>query len=141
MKPIQKLIDTPGHLAQLKRSLERQQMLLAQVRKSLPPPLDKQLLGATLNDGRLSLWVDSPAWASRLRYMAPQLLRQLRQQGLAIDHLRPLIVPQKSPTRKRGGRRPASLSRDNAKLLLQTAEALEAGPLQEALRRLSRHHQ
>jgi hypothetical protein len=139
MKPIRKVLNAPGLLSQLKKELTRQQTLTEQVRASLPPPLNEQLLGASLSGRRLSLWVNSPAWASRLRYMAPQLLRQLRKQGLAIEHLRPHIVPEKGVAKRSGSHRAAALSPNSARQLLRAAEALEPGPLQDALRRLSRH--
>lgn len=138
MKSVQKLLSRQGTLAQLKEQLKAQQTLTEEVRKQLPEPLNRQLQGAVLKARRLTLLVNSPVWASRLRYQAPQLQRQLRQNGLAVDQVVPRIVPErgKPPSRRRARARP--LSAQNAELLRQTAEALEPGPLQEAMLRLSR---
>jgi hypothetical protein len=139
MISITKLLHAQGSLTQLNRQLVQQQRLAEQVRELLPPPLNEQLLGAVLNGRRLTLLVQSPVWASRLRYLAPQLLRQLRQQGLLVEQVQPRIVPEQGKTRKRAPRKSPVLSPQNVKLLRQTAEAMEAGPLREALLRLSRH--
>jgi hypothetical protein len=139
MKQIHKLMATPGSMARLKQELTRQKQLLEQVRACLPATLKPQLLAAVLTDKALTLWVNSPAWASRLRYLAPQLMRQLRQQGLAIEHLHPRIIPPRAAMQPSRRRRVAGLSEKSAEILRQTAESLEAGPLREALRRLSRH--
>lgn len=126
-------------MAQLNKELALQQQLMEQVRACLPPPLDQQLLAAVLNGRALTLWVNSPAWASRLRYLAPQLMRQLGRLGLMVEHLHPRIIPAQVIGKRGGRRQPTKLSENSAKLLRQTAEALEDGPLQEALKRLSRH--
>jgi len=139
MQRIQKLLNTQGLLAQLKKQLAQQQTLLEQVRASLPSPLNEQLLSAVLNSRTLTLLVHSPVWASRLRYLAPQLLRQLRQQGLVIEQIRPRIVPAQGAKRQTQARQPVVLSPHSAESLRQAADALKHGPLQEALRRLSRH--
>ena len=139
MRKIRKLLNTQGALTQLKRALEQQQSLVEQVRACLPPPLKEQLQAAILNGRSLTLLVHSPVWASRLRYQAPQLLRQLRQQGLVVEQLRPRIIPavkERHPTRRR---QIGALSASSAESLRQVANSLETGPLQEALRRLSRH--
>ena len=139
MKSVQKLLSRQGTLAQLKEQLMAQQSLTEEVRKQLPEPLNRQLQGAVLKARRLTLLVSSPVWASRLRYLAPQLQRQLRQSGLAVDQVVPRIVPEqgKAPPKRRTRARP--LSAQNAELLRQTAKSLESGPLQEAMLRLSRH--
>ena len=140
MQSVQKLLNNPATLGQLRRQLEAQQSLADQVRQFLPAPLDEQLRGAVLTGRRLALLVNSPVWASRVRYLAPQLLRQLRQQGLVLDQIVPRILPEQTKARPRPLPRIRPLSAKNAEILSQTAESLESGPLQEALRRLSRRH-
>jgi hypothetical protein len=140
MRQMRKLLNAQGTLSQLKQALAEQEKLTRLVRESLPSPLKDQLQSAVLSNRTLSLMVTSPVWASRLRYQAPQLLRQLRQQGLKIEQIRPRIVPAAMATRKTQRRQADAMSPDSAKALCQVADALEAGPLQEALRRLSRHH-
>ena len=139
MDSIQNLLSASGTLAQLQKALVQQQQLLREIRSLLPAPLDLQLKAAVLNGRVLTLLVSSPVWASRLRYLAPQLLRQLGQQGLLVEQVRPRIAPLQGISRQPGGRRLASLSPASADSLMQTADAIEAGPLRDALIRLSRH--
>jgi hypothetical protein len=139
MQSLQKLLSSQGTLTQLGRQLKEQQSLTEQVRKLLPSPLNEQLQGVVLSGRRLALLVNSPVWASRLRYLAPQLSRQLRQAGLVVEQIVPRILPERGKGQTGRQARTPSLSRDNAEILRQTAEALEPGPLQEAMRRLSRH--
>jgi hypothetical protein len=141
MRSINKVIKAQHTLVSLNRQLAKQQVLTDQVRTLLPTPLNQQLVSAILNERTLSLLVHSPVWASRLRYLAPQLQRQLRQQGVVIERIRPRVVPEQGKEKRVSVRRPKALSPENAELLRQTADALGDGPLQEALRRLSKHQE
>ncbi len=140
MRKIKDLMADQEILSQLGHRLASQLRLAEQVRSCLPAPLDKQLQAAVLNAATLVLFVDSPVWASRLRYQSPALLRQLRASGINVDQIQTRIVPARQGQRKRP-RQPARLSEQSAESLRQTAEAIGEGELGEALRRLSRHRQ
>lgn len=93
---------------------------------------------ANRSNGQLVIHADSAAWATRLRYLAPQLLRCLRKtpsladlQGINIK-VSPLAQPASPVTR------PAILSADNAALLDSTADTLSDPALRTALKRLAR---
>ena len=66
-----------GPLAQLLHASQEHARLLAQLRQRLPADLAAALRSATLDRGHLRLGVSGSAWATRLRFMAPQLCRQL----------------------------------------------------------------
>ncbi len=139
MKSIQKLISSQTNLASLGEQLSRQASLMQQVKSYLSPPLDTQIQAAVLKDQTLSLFVNSPAWASRLRYLAPQLIRQLKQSGMIVNAVRARIIPASGSAAKgRQLHRPV-LSEESAESLRRTAESLEAGALRESMLRLSRH--
>jgi hypothetical protein len=140
MKSIQKFFTSKSTLASLGDQLTHQAGLMQQVKDCLTAPLDEQIQAAVLRDQVLSLFVKSPAWASRLRYLAPQLLRQLKQSGLEIHEIRARIIPEEASIgiKDRHWHRPL-LSEPSAESLRSTAEGLEAGALREAILRLSRH--
>ena len=139
MRKIQQFISSHATLATLGQRLTHQRALLDQVRALLPSPLSTQLQAAVLEARTLSLFVDSPVWASRLRYLAPELMRKLKQQDLIVDQVRTRIVPEsRRGNAARGGQR-LRLSAHSAEQLRQTAVALTDEPLREALLRLSRH--
>jgi hypothetical protein len=67
-----------GHLAQQRREDE----MLLRVRDLLPPTLRSHLLAAAQSDGVLTLNLDGPAWATRVRYLAPDLIEGLADTGI-----------------------------------------------------------
>lgn len=139
MQPIQRLLGSRQALTRLEARLTAQSRLLEQVRGLLEPALAQHCSGAILAGKTLTLLVAGPVWGSRLRYLAPQLERQLQQQGLGARRLRVRVVPPEGRPARRRPRRARPLSANNAKLLRDTAAAVGDRQLGEALLRLSRH--
>ena len=141
MKSLHKLLKSRKALAQLGKKLAEQNSLLLRIQALLEPALAHNCTGAILHGNVLSLLVESPVWASRLRYLAPQLQRQLKHQGLVLQRIHVKIALQgHRPSRQRYLlARP--LSRQNAQLLESTAEGMSDDRLKAALLRLSRHTQ
>lgn len=71
------LASSGGPLAQLLGVSRQRADLLSQIRQCLPSELAASLYSAALDRGCLRLAVKGGAWAGRLRFMAPQLCRQL----------------------------------------------------------------
>ncbi len=119
----------------------KQNSLLQQVRTLLPKPLDEHCLAAVPKEGSLVLYADSSAWASRLRFFARNLTRELQhrdQTGIERISVR-IFIPDRA--RKPKPRSKTLLSKENAQLLQQTAESIGDPALGAALIRLSQHHQ
>ncbi len=101
MKPkkplsISELLATQGQrLGALRAGAERAQSTLAQVEGALPPELAGCVHGASFEpDGRLTLLVESGAFATRLRYALPDLLpRILNDQGKPAERGRIQVRP------------------------------------------------
>lgn len=114
----------------------QQQQLLKQLRPWLPASLREHCVHAQARRGELLLFVDSPAWSSRLRFLAPQLL--IHAVRIVRPQPRRLIVrvlPQAVETRRR--RPPALLSGSSAKLIRVAAATVTDDRLRDALRRLA----
>jgi len=80
-------------LSQLRKRLDERGKLLLQVRAALPPRLVEYALSAGLQDGVLTLGTDSAAWASRLRYVAPELIDKFRlDYGVKVERVRVRVV-------------------------------------------------
>ncbi|MCU7844366.1 MAG: DUF721 domain-containing protein [Candidatus Thiodiazotropha sp. (ex Monitilora ramsayi)] len=142
MKSVKQCIAHHTSLASLGTQLSRQKALTEQVRNLLPAPLNEQIAGAVIQIRTLTLWVSSPVWASRLRYLAPQLLKQLKHQGLILDRIHPrVLVPDNSRTTRQRTHKRLALSEESAETLRRTAVSLEDKPLREAMLRLSSHAQ
>nr|ART37776.1 F373 [uncultured bacterium] len=71
------LTASGGSLSQLLTVSRQRADLLGQVRQCLPSELAAAVHSAALDRGCLRLGVSGGAWAARLRFMAPQLCRQL----------------------------------------------------------------
>ena len=116
------------------RLLARLNRILA---KALPPPLDAHCQVLNLRGQTLTLGVDGPLWASRLRYQTRTLLQQLAQvESVTVCTIQVMILPEKG---KQEGKpkRNSRLSFDNARLLQQTANGLKDERLRAALLRVA----
>lgn len=103
----------------------------------LPADLAEHCRVGGISEGCLRLLVPTPAWAARLRFEAPQLVKSLLQQGAttirSVDvRIAPPATPRTAPERH------LRLSADNARLLEQTARAVTDPQLALALARLAR---
>lgn len=122
---------TLNHLGQM---LRQQQRLLRQIRDILPDPLDAHCLHARISVDQLILHTDSPVWTSRLRFHAPQLLKQLRQQAPRLRKVKILIhIPSRTQAPKH---RKVVLSPASAASIHDLADHISDPDLRAALQRL-----
>jgi len=122
-------------IAALLAQIERSASLLRAVRRALPPPCDIHCLHAGLHQGVLTLTCDSPTWAARLRFMAPQVQDGLRGAYGEITSCRVRVQPQGEP-RARADVRPR-LSPETIGHLRRAAEDMDDPRIAAALRRLA----
>jgi len=115
-----------------------QRQLLDQVIAQLPDDLKAHCIASVLDNGRLCLYTDTSAWASRLRFFTRELSSRLRHEGLSIDkiNVRVLIRNRTRQARHEPVRR---LSKENANLILQTSQSIADPELSAALQRLCKH--
>jgi hypothetical protein len=141
LKPIRRAIGFLSNSENNKALLaviDRQRQLLQAVCAQLPPPLNAHCQYAKLDEGELTLVTDSPAWASRLRFHAPELLSGLADTQGTIKTYRVRVQPLVVSHRNNGAKRPrARLSPATRVLLLQAAEAEGDTELGRALSRLA----
>ncbi|MES9969711.1 MAG: DciA family protein [Candidatus Thiodiazotropha sp.] len=140
MQPVSKIVASGTAISRLGAQLSTQKALYQQLIKLLPTPLDTQLKAAVLQNGTLSLFVPSPVWASRFRYLLPQLHKKLQSHGIHVDQVRTRILPSDSAKPKiERNRHPITLSPEVRKQLRQTAEAIDDPSLRDAILRISHH--
>ncbi|MEW8314462.1 MAG: DciA family protein [Candidatus Thiodiazotropha endolucinida] len=135
MEPESTIVGSGTILRQLGKQLSAQRTLHQQLKQLLPAPLDSQLKAAVLQHGNLNLFVASPVWASRFRYLLPQL----RANGIDVKQVRTRILPNDSVKPRQKKRDRIVLSQEAGEQLRQSAEAIEDPSLREALLRISRH--
>ncbi len=116
------------------RSLQRLERAVLGV---LPQDMAAHCSVMNLKKETLVLGVRSPAWASRLRFAAPRLLKQLQcQLSLEVRRLDVRVIPEREEI-PLPSRRPVGMSLDNATLLARTADSVDHPQLREALYRLA----
>lgn len=90
-----------------------------------------------LRNETLVLAASSPAWAARLRFAVPDLIRQLKRRfALEVRSVDLRIQPETSENQSVNKHR-LQLSAHSATLVTQTAEAVGHPPLRDALLRLA----
>lgn len=124
--------------AVLKQSLERQrrdQGVAARVADALFAQARPHCLDARVADGVLTLTMDSPAWATRARYRAPDLLAELKDLNLSEVRIRTRPpAPQDPP---RSSARLPRLAPSVVAHLLAAAEGCADPAIGEVFRRLA----
>lgn len=129
-----------GPLASLLARAREGQRYAAEVRSRLPAPAADHVVGAAFEGRTLTVLADSPAWASRLRYLVPDLLRRWPAAGglpaPAALQVRIAAVP--SPRADPPRRRP-EIGPRAAEFLLELAESTPDPALRSIFRRLARH--
>jgi hypothetical protein len=114
----------------------------AQLQTLLVPPLQQHCRVLALREPVLVLAVDSPVWAVRLRFHAPQLVKRLSlPQSMRLRSIRVRVRPPQGdgaaiplkPVRRRGHRGTAAIK--------QAAETVSDPALKTSLLRLARHQE
>ena len=109
------------------------------VRSALPGEVAGHCRGAVVTADEVTLFVDSPAWATRLRYLAPSLLRQLAAANIGVRHCRIRVLPpgdHAEPVRPPSRQTPITAAATAA--VKSAAASTESSDLATALRRLAR---
>jgi hypothetical protein len=124
-------------LQRLASEIRAQQRLLADIRRCLPADIGRHCLSAHIRDDVLVVHLSSPAWATRLRYLAPQLVEVLRPEYPALRRIqsRLLIEPSARPGAERPGARHSAQAAD---IIHGSAEHASDPGVRDALQRLGR---
>lgn len=92
-----------------------------------------------IRDGLLILYTDSTAWASRLRYQTPTLLKQL-QQHKGLESLQKVEVKVLPEEKKDVKNQKIALSSGASSCISTFANGIEDENLRNALKHLAAHH-
>lgn len=134
-KSVRHLLKDKPTLKILELEISAQKALLAELRRLLPGELADHCIAAQQRGPQLVLHVDSPVWATRLRFLAPGLLELLRAEHPGLHDIRiKLLVPR---GQRRAQPRPARRSDIGAAIIHQSAADTKHPALRKALERLS----
>jgi hypothetical protein len=80
-------------VAALLDEIERREQLLSLVCRHLPGELGMRCRQATLVAGELTLFVDSPVWIDRFRFLCRDLVSDLSADGVEVETCRARVLP------------------------------------------------
>ena len=136
MRRIDDLFGRSDALRRLAAAVARQRALLAAGTDAVPRDLAAHCVAATLEGTELTLLADSPAWATRLRYLGGDLRRRLRGRW-RVEAVTVQVAPPRQPPAASGRR--VVLSATAADAIAEAAAGIADPALRQALLRLSRH--
>lgn len=125
-------------LQQLQYQAQQSDRLTDILHEVIPFSMHEHCRVGILKEKVLVIIAQSPAWATRLRYLTPQIIQHLKKsKHFGISKIQVKIRPQhqerSQPTRKAN-----VLSKENADLLRKTANGIQDTELAQAFIRLSK---
>jgi len=134
-KSVRHLLKDKPTLRRLELEVSAQKALLEKVRQLLPEDLASHCIAAQRRDQQLILHTDSPVWATRLRYIAPQLTSLLKSGDPSLRGIKVKLVLTRSPRHRK---LPSARHSDFAAAIIHDSAVDTKQPqLREALKRLS----
>ncbi len=135
--PLHRYLDSSPALAQLARQAIQAQQLLERVRTCLSADLALHLSAARARGNILVLYADSPAWASRIRYITPRIRAELAE----YREIRIRIDPMETPVSKPVGNQARRVLKNETAAMINAVASMVADPeLCQALKLLASHH-
>lgn len=120
---------------------QQERDLLSIVRAQLPESMREHCLDVGISGSRLTLYVDSPAWATRARFLTTELLAAVqRSQPLDEVRIQMRVGGSDAPVTERPAVPQRMLSAATVAHLLDTAEHMKDPDLQRTFRRMAQRH-
>jgi hypothetical protein len=122
----------------LLQEIRRREDVIALVRRLLPPAIAGHCRQATIDNGHLALFVDSPVWVDRLRFVSPQLIDALNTQGaVEVTDCRVRVLPESAGPSPSASSPAVGASHESIACLQRAADDIADRSLSESLRRLA----
>jgi hypothetical protein len=140
-KPVSSVLSASG--SNLESLLERAQYLknlTLLLRANIDPAISTHIVVANLRGDTAIVAADSPAWLSKIRYLAPVILQLLKlEPGLdSLNKIQFRVLPTNNPQAQTHEPRKVNLSAVSSEVLESAASGIHDPELADALRRLSR---
>ena len=133
------LLPKKGNVAELITHANEVEKLNKQFQGLLDASLRGHVRLSNVRIGTLILTVESPVWASKLRYMGPILLQKLQNNPHIfknINHLEIKVQPARKQTQKQS-LSPRHLSKNASRCIQDMANSIDNEELKKALDRLA----
>lgn len=139
-RQVSQILNQRPSLQHLLAEIRHQQQLLHLIQHKLPTKIASHCLAAHIQDAQLCISVDSPVWASQLRFRTPELLGELRRQMPGIANVKVRVVPPNVTTVARSNTKKVprhACSEATIQQIQTTAEYTDEANLSAALKRLA----
>lgn len=135
MRPISDLLESSDKLSQICDHIEKLSGLQTKLRDYLEPPMNEHVIIADYRQKTLVFHADSAAWATKLRYRTPEILKLFRNDLPGIRTIRIKNPPVE--TREQATRHAARASSDTVDTIREVAGRIDDPPLRSALLRIA----
>jgi len=111
--------------------------------KNIPGPINLHVQLAYINGSKLHVIADSPAWATKFRFMSAHIIPTLKKNIQYFQYVKEISIstrPINAQTKKRKKTGPRYLSSAAKSCLENIAEGLDNKNLQRSLLRLANRH-
>ena len=135
MSSVSDILASSGKLSQLRDHIQKLDSLQTKLRDYPGPPLNKHVIVADYRQKTLIFHADSAAWATKLRYLTPELLRLFRDDLPGLRSIRIKNLPVETTVQKT--RRAARASPDTVDAIRQVADRITDSPLRSVLLRIA----
>lgn len=111
--------------------------------KNIPAPINLHVQLAFVNGSKLHVIADSPAWATKFRFMSAHIIPTLNKNIQYFQYVKDITVSTKPINSQKETLKAASpryLSSEAKSCLENMAESLDDGDLQRSLLRLAKRH-
>lgn len=134
------LTEKSGKIHGLYRHVKKLIDIQEQLKTMLPAPLNEHITVANLANDSLTIYTDSAAWAARLRFNIPEMLKSLNLNNIctSVKSIRIKVIPPDN-TQLPPHEQKLSISNDTALLLEHVADTIGDPDLRESLLKLSRN--
>ncbi|AFL74258.1 DciA family protein [Thiocystis violascens] len=137
---IRDLLQNNSSARDLLERRAREIALLEYVRSRLPEPMQAHCLDVGVEGTRLTLYFDSPAWTTRARFLAEDIVRSLKTREITETHIQVRLARDET-SRPHQPRMPTPrLSSGTIKHLLEAADTIQDPDLRRALKNLANRH-
>lgn len=143
-KSVSSLLSTSGsNLGSLLERAQYLQILTRTLREKIDPVFSEHISVANLRGDSAIIAADSPAWLSKIRYLAPVILQILKQEpGLnSLSNIQFKVQPPDTTMTQSQESRQINLSTSSSEVLESAAAGISDPELADALRRLSQKGQ
>lgn len=135
LNSISELLESSDILSRLCNHIEQLGKLQIKLHDYLGPPLNEHVIIADYRQKTLVFHADSAAWATKLRYRTPEILKLFRNDLPGIRTIRIKNPP--AETREQATRHAARASSDTVDTIRQVAGRIDDPPLRSALLRIA----